>query len=84
MRYGRLLCYFTEKPKAVIADTRFWPNPVVQAAKANVGLPLHICHRRNPERPVNRSHDIEVMAGNHVDHFTRQPRECLRKQLCFK
>ena len=53
MRSGRPLCYSTEKPKAVIADTRFWPNPVIQAAKANVGLPLRTCHRRNPERPVN-------------------------------
>ena len=47
------LCYSTEKPTAVIADTRFWPNPVVQAAKANGGLPLHSCHRRNLGRPVN-------------------------------
>ena len=82
MRSGLLL--LGEKPKAVIVDTRFWPNPVVQAAKANGELPLRSCHRRNPERPVNRSHDIEVRVGNHVDHFTHQPNEYLRKQLCFK
>ena len=45
---------------------------------------LHSRHRRNPERPVNRSHDFETKISNLVNNFTHQPKKCVRKKLCFQ
>ena len=52
--------------------------------KLNRLLTLHSRHRRNPELPVNRAHDIETKVGHLLDNFTRQPDKYLRKQLRFQ
>ena len=45
---------------------------------------LHSRHRRNLERPVNRSPDFETKVSNLVDNFTHQSNKIVCKQRCSK
>ena len=71
-------------PTAVSADSCFWSNKVIQAAKVKGALPLRSCHRRSLERSVSRSYEMKTKIGNLMDYFTRQPTQYLRTKLCFK
>ena len=48
------------------------------------GLPCIAAIDAAWDAPRIRSHEIQTKVGNLIDNFTRQPKQYLHKQLCFK